>query len=136
MGGNGETAESDSMGQSIPAGEELEVSDSAGTIELERLSTTASVGISANDIQINRGMVLDSSQWPHSSHFYESSEEELMPPDDSPLSAHQPDPSGVSSAQGVLTRGSAGVLTRGSAGGENSLEAPQHVRTTDSLVFT
>ena len=124
------------MGASIPAGEESEVSDFAGTIELERLPTAASVNITSSDIQINRGVVLDSSQWPHSSHFYESSEEELMPPDDSPLSAHQPDPSGVSSAQGVLTRGSAGVLTRGSAGGENSLEAPQHVRTTDSLVFT
>ena len=126
-GETGETEETDSMGASIPAGEESEVSESAGMIELERLPTAASVNITSSDIQINRGMVLDSA------HFYESSDEDFASPAErhaeSPRDAPSPVLPGVSmEGEGVLTGGSEGVLTGG-------LETPPHVRTTGSLAF-
>lgn len=106
-------------GRSIPAEEESEASDVAGMIELERLPTAASVGLTSSDVQINRGMVLDSSQWPRDSHFYESSEEEFSPPAESPLSA--PPAAGVSPTEDPslhgLTGGSNSVLTGGSIHG-------------------
>ena len=127
-----EAAESDSMDASIPAGEESEVSDSAGVIELERLPTAASVNITSSDIQINRGMVLDSSLWPQTSHFYESSDEDLASPAElraKPRTESPRDPvAEVSLSEEGLTGGSEGGLTGG-------LETPQHVRTTGSLAF-
>ena len=115
------------MGASIPAGEESEVSDSAGMIELERLPTAASVNITSSDIQINRGMVLDSA------HFYESSDEDFASPAERPAESPRDAPSpvlpGVSmEGEGALSGGSESALSGG-------LETPPHVRTTGSLAF-
>ena len=119
------------MGASIPAGEESEVSDSAGMIELERLPTAASVNITSSDIQINRGMVLDSS------HFYESSDEDLASPAELPAESPAGSPRGAPSA--VLSGVSSslgGTLNGGSEGAvSGGLETPPHVRTTGSLAF-
>ena len=107
----------ESINNSIPAGDEQELaSDPAEIIELERLPTAASVGLTSQDIQINRGLVMDSP----SSHFYHSSDDDMNPNSEITFNYNNRIPEEVESPKESHSP---------------EVERPSYVRTTGSLMF-
>ena len=111
----------ESINNSIPAGDEQELtSDPAEIIELERLPTAASVGLTSQDIQINRGLVMDSLHYSPSSHFYHSSDEDMNPNSEITFNYNNRIPEEVESPRKSHSP---------------EVERPSYVRTTGSLMF-